>query len=112
MLHEGERGLGLSRCADYGSYILGEAGSPLAWTCMKKFRSNAAIGPIAVATSPTVAPTASQRSAYLVYESNLHRQEGIGGIFCEFRRIGTDKYNGCIAQCEGLVKALQDFATV
>ena len=39
-----ERSFGLSRCADYGSYILGEAESPIAWTGMKEFRPDAAIG--------------------------------------------------------------------
>ena len=79
---------------------------------MKKFRSNAAIGPDCGRNLSDSSPHSLAKIRHLVYESNLHRQEGIGGIFCEFRRLGTDKYNGCIAQCEGLVKALQDFATV
>src|SRR5262245_41634092 len=46
----------------------------------------------------------------LVYERNLHGQEGIGGIFGKFRRLRADKDDRCTPERERLVQALHHLA--
>ena len=79
---------------------------------MQEFWPDTAIGPDCSRNLSTSAPTASQRSAISLMKVTLHRQESIGGIFGKFRRLGADEYDRCIAQCEGLIKTLHDFATL
>ena len=61
--------------------------------------------PIAVATSCTFAPDRLAQIGDLVDEADLHREEGVGGIFGKFRRFAAHEHNRRVAQGERLDRA-------
>ena len=98
LLDERQRRLRLARGADQRRHVLGEAGAAIAGTRMQELVADAPVGADGGRHLLHIGADRLAQIGDLVDEADLHREEGVGGIFGELGRFAAHEHHRRIAQ--------------
>ena len=84
-LDEPQAGPGVDARADQGGGVLGKAGSAVAGASMQEFRPDPLVEPDPLGNLLDIGADLFAEVGDFVDEGDLHRQEGVGGVFDQFR---------------------------
>ncbi len=109
-LHQPRRRAVVLRGAHQRQRVLGEARAAVARPGMQELAADAAVQPDAARHVVHIGADLLAQIGHLVDEGDLHRQERVGGVFGQFRRLDAGEHDRRLDQIERAVELAQHLA--
>ena len=109
-LHQARRRAVILGGAHQRQRVLGEAGAAVAGAGMQELAADAAIQPDAARHVVHVGADLLAQIGHLVDEGDLHRQEGVGGVFGQFGGLDAGEHDRRLDQIQRAIEPAQHLA--